>query len=302
MDRVGRPYGFQLSLARLALSARPPERASAWAANQIYRAHFILTPAHGGRARKAERLSREALGLAGARPAPPRLWVRDWSLDVEGAGALLLSAAAEDAVLELRLEPAKAPISGKDLDLFTEGPGEASVQLYLLPRLSADGHLTLDGETLDVTGTATLEHAWGALPTAQGQLALNRFGLELDDGRELYCIEIRRLDGSGTPIPSCALIGADGGVRSFRRREILLEPVQRWRSPRSGVEYPVGWTLTIRALELQLRLSPTVLDQELDLSARLWSGAVSVSGEQSGTLVVGSGRIELTPVAQPGSA
>lgn len=301
VDRTGRSYGFQLSLARLALRARPAERPSAWAANQIYRAHFILTPAGSDRPRVAERLSREALGLAGSQTDPPRVWVRDWSI-AAGAAHLALAANAEGAALELDLEPVKGATGARELDLFAEGPDGPGFNLYLLPRLRAGGHLTLDGEALEVEGTTMLDHAWGAIPAAGGQLALNRFGLQLEDGRELVCVELRRLDGSGTPIPSCALIGADGRVQSFHRRDLALEPVERWRSPRSGTDYPVAWTLAIRPLDLRLRLSPLTKDQELDLSVRLWSGAVEVTGEQSGTPVAGSGRIELTAAPGDGPA
>ena len=301
VDRAGRTYGFQLSLARIALRPQPPERPSAWAANQIYGAHFTLTPEGADRARVAERLSRDALGLAGSQTDPPRVWVRDWFIGMGGSG-LAVAAAAEGAALVLDLEPVRAAIAGRDLDLFAERPDGSGLNLYLLSRLRAGGHLVLDGETLDVEGTAMLDHAWGAIPAAGGQLALNRFGLQLDDGRELLCVVLSRLDGSGTPVPSCALIGADGRVQSFRRREIALEPVGHWRSPRTGTDYPVAWTLDIRPLSLRLRLSPLAEDQELDLSVRLWSGSVKVSGEQSGTPVTGSGRIDLTAAAPDGPA
>lgn len=295
-------YGFQLSVARLALRSRPVERQSAWAANQLYRAHFTLAVVGADGARSAERLSREALGLAGSEGTPARVWVRDWSLAVTGDGSgLVLRAGADGVRLELALEPVKIPVPGAALDLFPGRTDAPAFNLYLLPRLLAQGRLNLDGETLEVEGTAMLDHAWGSIPAARGQLGLNRFALQLDDGRELLCIELRRTDGTGTPIPSCALILADGRVQSFRRREIDLEPIEGWRSPRTDIDYPVAWRLAIRPLDLELTLSAITPDQELNLSARLWSGAVLVSGAQSGTEIAGNGRIELTTGAAPGA-
>jgi predicted secreted hydrolase len=65
----------------------------------------------------------------------------------------------------------------------------------------------------------------------------------------------------------------------FRPDEIRFEPGRRWRSPRTGVEYPVEWR--VRAGPLALRLAPLMDDQELDSRASpgivYWEGAVSVS-------------------------
>jgi predicted secreted hydrolase len=123
---------------------------------------------------------------------------------------------------------------------------------------------------------------------------VNRFALQLDLDRELLCLQLRREDGTGTPIPACALILADGGVQSFRRREIRLEPVERWLSPRTGARYPVAWRLSIPILDLELELAPLARDQEADNRVRLWSGAVQVEGRLGGETIAGHGRIETT--------
>ena len=74
----GRRFAFQLTFFRFALSPHGSERASAWASNQVYMAHFTVTDVDEGHFHAAERFSRGALELAGARPAPYRVWLGDW--------------------------------------------------------------------------------------------------------------------------------------------------------------------------------------------------------------------------------
>jgi predicted secreted hydrolase len=308
-DDSGRLFGFQLGLARVALSPAPAERASAWATNQIYRAHFTLTAEDDARARTAERLSRAALELAGSRTDRPRVWVRDWALEAVGDGdGLGLTAEAPGARLELTLEPERPVLSGAALELFPASADAPAFVFYVLPRLAARGSLTLDGRALAVTGVGLMDHGWGSVPglAADGSgPSLNRFAAQLDDGRDLLCLLLQRADGSGRPIPSCALVLTDGRVQTFRRRELTLTPTRDWRSPDSGRVYPVAWGLGIEPIGLRLALEPLTADQVLSPSLPLWNGAVTVTsaagaGAKPGTSISGSGRIEVTATQPPG--
>jgi predicted secreted hydrolase len=303
-DEQGIRYDFQLSLTRLALSAAPAERASAWAANEVYRGQLAIMQSDRRGIRSAERLTRAALGLAGGRSEPPSVWIEDWSLslvnDEPGRMRMALVAEAAGSALALDLAASKSPLSLGDLGLLGRDFDDIGLRAYLLPRLVAEGTLTSDGEARSVRGYGWLDHAWGALPTSTGQVGLNRFAIQLDDDRELICLQLRREDGTGTPIPACALILADGRVQSFQRREIRLEPTSRWLSPRTGSGYSVAWRLSIPILDMELELSPLVQDQESEGAIRIWSGAVQASGRQKGQTIGGRGRIETT--ADPGPA
>jgi predicted secreted hydrolase len=238
------------------------------------------------------------LGLAEADAQDRSVWVEDWSLSLgdgeEDRSNMRLVAGGEGPALTLDLVPGKPPIAFADLGLLGREIGGLGLKAYLLPRMAAAGTLTLDGEPRPVEGQVWLDHAWGTLPTGAGQVGVNRFALQLDLDRELLCLQLRREDGTGTPIPACALILADGGVQSFRRREIRLEPVERWLSPRTGARYPVAWGLSIPILDLELELAPLARDQEADNRVRLWSGAVQVEGRLGGETIAGHGRIETT--------
>lgn len=299
-DGQGRDYGFQLTFIRLAMVPEPPQRSSVWATNEIYRAHFALTDGSSNRFRAFERFSREALGLAGTSADPHRVWLEDWSLEVAGDGRFRLQVATGEVDMELDLTGVKPILTQDEGDVLDGAPGgTGGFHFFVIPRLATEGSLRMAGTELAVTGSASMDRIWGELPMARGQLALNRFALQLDDGRDLLCFELRRRAGGGTPIPSCLLIAADGSTRRYGRRDIRLEPVGRWSSPIDGTSYPVHWLMSIPDQGLELAISPVVDDQELDFALRAWSGAVAAKGSHRGKSVTARGHLELSGYAPP---
>jgi predicted secreted hydrolase len=295
-DAEGRRFGFRLVFLRLALMATPPERASAWAANQVVLAHFALTDGPGRISHAEDRASRAALGLSGADASPARVWLEDWSFAQDDDGRLRLTAAADGRSLSLALKPAKPPLKQGEIDL----PGlaeDAPFRFYAISRLNAEGSLDLGGKPLAVSGSAWLDHAWGDVPLPRGQVALDRFALQLEDGRDLLCLRLHRRDGSGTPIPSCLLVAGDGTTQGFRRRDLRLESTGTWKSPLDGTPYPLSWQLALPAAGLELSLAPLVEAQERDGPLRAWSGAVTVAGRDRNGPVSGQGFVELTGYA-----
>ena len=95
-----------------------------------------------------------------------------------------------------------------------------------------------------------------------------------------------------------ALRAADGRSRSLEPGEIGFTPLRRWRSARTGIEYPVA--MQLRAGELDFTLAPLMDDQELDARASTgtiyWEGAVRAL---QGAREAGRGYLELTGYGQP---
>jgi predicted secreted hydrolase len=299
-DREGRRYGLQAAFFRLRLKPEAPDRESVWGANQVFRAHFAVTDATRGRFDSEERFSRAVLNLSGTDASPVRVWLEDWSLAATepqtGAGGLRLLVGDAERGADLHLRSEKPAVLPEGKGLFESDAG-SGFHYYLVSRLAASGTLRLDGSVLRVTGDAWLDRSWGAAPLSGGQIALNRFALQLSDGRDILCLLLRRRDGSGTPIPSCLLIEGDGSTKSFRRREIRLEPLARWKSALDGTTYPLRWRLELPAQGLELEISPLLENQALDFATRAWSGAVRISGRSHGEPLTGWGHLELTGYA-----
>ena len=122
-------------------------------------------------------------------------------------------------------------------------------------------------------------------------------GINLDDGAALMAFRIRDKRG-GEYWASATHRAADGSVRTLPPLQVRFQPLRRWRSPHTGVEYPVA--MRVRAGELVLELQPLMDDQELDSRASTgaiyWEGAVEA---RNAGRVVGRGYLELTGYAAP---
>jgi predicted secreted hydrolase len=273
----GSRYGFQLSFSRIAVQSEAPVRPSAWGTQHVYRARLSIEPADEP-ARSDERLSRDALGLAGSQGAPPRAWVEDWSFEAgRPEETFLLRAAKANAGLELRLAQAGTTPT------TVEGPAYRG---YWWPGLAVEGTILVDGETVPVTGQAMLERLWGrALPAGRGQLALARLWLEDGAGGALRCEQLRRRVGGGTPLTECLGHPATPA-------EAGLEPVpDGWRVI-GGIGYPLSWHLD-QAAEEPLRTRP-LSTRSSAFPDGSWSGIVAIAGRDRAW-----GLLELSNFAEP---
>lgn len=295
----GERFGFELTFFRYALAPASAEIAgtSAWRSRQLYVAHFAITDATRRVFHSAERRSREALDLAGARSSPPRVWVHHWSASLDSA-TWRLSAADGPYSLSLDLEPELGPILNGEQGLSRKSarPGAASYY-YSMPRLNAHGELQRDGQRLAVTGTAWLDREWGSAALAQDQEGWDWFALQLDDGSALMFYSLRRRGGDRDPFSAGTWTAADGAVRQLAAEDLEIDVLDRWHSARGG-SYPARWRLRMPAFGLDVELQPVLADQELDTTPRYWEGAVDVRGRRGGAAISGRGYVELTGYAR----
>jgi predicted secreted hydrolase len=296
---AGRHFGFQLTFFRTALTPRTAgalRRASAWSATQLYLAHFALTDTAGRRFHAWSRLGREALGLAGARAAPFRVWLEDWSAESAAPDGLpvRLRAAEGDVAIDLVLASDKPPVLQGDRGLSRKGPeaGNASYY-YSLSRMSARGTVRAGGEALAVSGLAWMDREWSTSALGADLVGWDWLALQLDDGREVMVYRLRRRDGAADAYSAGALIAADGATRPLAWEEVTLDVLDHWTSPRSRVRYPSRWRLAVPAAALDLEITPRLADQELIVGTRYWEGAVRLEGTADGRPIAGRGYVEL---------
>jgi len=292
----GRRFAFQLTFFRFALSPQATERASAWASNQVYMAHFAVTDVDQGRFHAAERFSRGALDLAGARPLPFRVWLGDWQAGARvGFYPQSLRAGDGGYAIDLRLDRGKPVILNGDGGLSQKSavPGNASYY-YSIPRMAVAGTITTPEGDWRGQGAAWFDREWSSSALAADQIGWDWFALQLSDGRDLMVFRLRPREVGGQAHAAGTLVEADGEARSLLARDFILDELDFWRSPRGGARYPARWRLRVPSAAIDVEITPQVPDQELNLGFRYWEGASRVTGSSAASPVTGYGHVELT--------
>jgi predicted secreted hydrolase len=170
------------------------------------------------------------------------------------------------------------------------------------PHLSATG--TMDGAP--VSGEFWVDRQWGRMdgwlvePAEPGRRVLGWewFGINFDSGHHLMIFRHNRA-GRSDPARQCAVSFQDGPPRRLDRIEAQV--LGNWISPVTGARYPVEWGFSLPEIDLQLRISPLTLNQEIPVfgSTAIWEGAARVTGRQGGHEIGGRARMELVGYGAP---
>jgi len=289
----GETLGFQVTFFRTRPDAVDVANPSAFTPRQIVIGHAAISDPTRRRLWKAQRVARAGFGLAEAREGDTDARLDGWSL-VRRGDRYEARVATDDFGFDLTLDRTQPPMLNGAGGYSQKGPQPASASgYYSVPQLRVSGHVVRDGKREEVTGEAWLDHEWSSAYLDEQATGWDWIGLNLDDGGALMAFRIRDRDG-GTRWAGGTLRRPDGTQQVFRPDEIEFRPGRRWRSPRTGVEYPVEFQ--VRAGTLQFALAPLMDDQESDTrgstGAIYWEGAVEAITEDRGN--IGRGYLELT--------
>lgn len=292
----GEDLGFQVTFFR----SRPPfdgGRKSAFAPTQVLLAHAALADPKFGRLRHDQRAARPALGLAGAREDKTDCWIDDWRLVQEGE-AYRTKIVAREFTLELDCAPQGAPLLQGEAGFSRKGPRpEQASHYYTRPQLAVKGRLQRGAAIEAVEGHAWLDHEWSSTLMDERAAGWDWIGVNLEGGGALMAFRMR--DKQGAPLYAGGTLALAGAApRAFAPDEVSFAPTREWRSPRTGVSYPVA--MKVRAAGREWTLEPLLDDQELDARASTgtvyWEGAVRCL---EGAREAGRGYLELTGYWKP---
>jgi predicted secreted hydrolase len=295
-DGGGNEYGIQVTFFR----NRPgvaEDNPSAFAPRQLLFAHAALVDPRHGRLRHDQRAARTGFGLAEAGEDTTRVSIGDWSL-AEANGAFVARIAAREFAFDFRFATAQAPLAEGDGGYSRKGPDPRQASYYYsCPQLVVSGDLAVDGRKVAVSGVAWLDHEWSSEYLAGEAVGWDWAGINLDDGGALMAFQMRGRDGHALWAGGTHR-DASGQVRTYAPGEVRFAPQRRWRSQRTGVDYPVATVVSVRGADFSL--VPLLDDSELDSRASTgtiyWEGAVRA---QQGGRDVGRGYLELTGYWKP---
>ncbi len=268
---LGNRVGFQVTFFRVRHDTAP-DNPSAFAPRQILLAHAAIADPKRGRLLHEERAAREGLSLAQAQTGGTAVWIDDWRMERQGEG-YRIRIPGRDIDLDLAL-------AGGDLVLQGNGgisrkgirPEEAS-HYYSRTHLEVEGR----ANGAAAAGKAWLDHEWSNAYLAPEAAGWDWCGINLDDGGSLMAFRMR---------------AKAGGVH-YAPPGVSFQPVRAWRSPRTGIDYPVE--MLVKGPQGEFLLKPLMDDQEFDARASTgiiyWEGAVRAfrDGREAGR-----GYLELT--------
>jgi predicted secreted hydrolase len=271
------PAGFQITFFR----ARPDiaeENPSAFSPKQILLAHAAIADPRHGRLVHEERAARAGFSLAQAEEARTGVWIDDWRLEQHGDSYDALIS-ARDFQFDLSFVSKSILLQGEAGFSQKGHRAEEASYYYSRPQLNVVGKVNGRDVT---TGTAWLDHEWSSAYLAPEAAGWDWCGINLFDGGAVMAFQMR---------------SKAGGVH-YAPPGVSFSPVRFWKSPRTGVSYPVE--MKVRAKNLELHLVPLMDDQELDARASTgtiyWEGAVRAFDRDN---EIGRGYLELTGYWKP---
>jgi len=266
------PLGFQITFFR----ARPEEESnnpSRFNPRQIILAHAAIADPKRGQLLTDQRAARAGFSLAHAELDRTGVWVDDWRLELEG-DRYQARIGGRDIDIDLTLFATKPLLQGEGGFSRKGHRAEEASYYYSRPQLHAVG--SVNGR--QVTGSAWLDHEWSSSYLAPEAAGWDWCGINLLDGGSLTAFQMR---------------DRKGGVH-YAAPGTTFKTLRTWKSPRTGVEYPVSTEVN------GLRLEPLMDDQEFDARAATgtiyWEGAVTA---YKGDAAIGRGYLELTGYWKP---
>jgi predicted secreted hydrolase len=239
------------------------------------------------------------LGIAGTSDVGAPTGAERWTI-LTGNGRDLISASSEGFGFTLILTDTRTQPVLHDTDGWIDFGDAGSSYYYSRPRMTAEGNLTLDGVDIPVEGMAWFDHQWGDF-IAVGGGGWDWFAVNLDDGTDVTLSLVRAADGT-YPLVYGTLVRATGETVHLTRDEFTVTSDTTWTSPDTGATYPSSWRIEIPGEQLEIHLTPTVADQELDsrqtTGVVYWEGSQHVEASRAGSALSGEAYVELTGYAK----
>lgn len=246
----GKRFGYQVTFFRFGLRDRQKEEKDKPPLfSDLYLAHFALSDKQEKKFLFRERANRGYGDKAGASVDRYRVWNEDWK--VEGKGnSHVIEVRDRDMALRLNMTPLKPPVLHGENGLSQKGEGKGRASYYYsLTRLETEGELEIGGRKEKVRGLSWMDHEFGSDQLGEEQVGWDWFSIQLDNKTEIMLYLMRKKDGSVDPYSSGTVIYQDGTTRHLTLNDFRIEVVERWKSPKSGGDYPMRWRVVIPVQE-----------------------------------------------------
>lgn len=152
---------------------------------------------------------------------------------------------------------------------------------FSLTRCAVGGTIDTGGGPEAITGgQGWFDHQWGNSWVASND-GWDWWGVQLDDGTDILFFRQRDLKTGRIFYPLATFMDKDGHQSVTKNIVFTPDPKSLWKSPTSGVTYPLGWTIAFPDKGLQLHITAEVQNQEMPIlgpGAGIWEGLCKADG------------------------
>jgi predicted secreted hydrolase len=286
-DKAGNAYGAQWTLFRQATAPGPQQEG--WTNQQIWMAHAAVTST--ATHRSAELFARGGTGQAGVTDAPFRAWIDAWEMrggeatEASTLSPLDITASGADFGYRLRLAADRPLVLQGDAGYSKKSERGQASYYFSQPYFAANGSLSIDGQSIDVSGKAWMDREWSSQPLASDQTGWDWFSLHLASGEKLMLFRLRQTDGRNYFAGNW--IGLDGRSVQLASDAIQITPTAT--TAIAGRTLPTSWQIAIPARGLAIATTPLNPQSWMGTSFAYWEGPIMFGGSQSGV-----GYLEMT--------
>jgi len=291
-------YGFELTFFRVAPSTKK-QKDNEWVPNEIYLAHFALTDDEAQKFDFFDRLNRDSFEMAGAKSNTLHVWNGDWRVILSGK---MIEIFAETSSIQLQLLlNGSSPIilQGKNGYSQKNHEGSQSSYYYSIPRLAGSGNLKIKNKAKKITyASVWFDHEFfnskmdfrDVSPLQQsvgkGYIGWDWFACQLDNGDNIMIAQVRPRDKTKNHYFFGTWSDQLGRKIQLDQSMIDLVVIDTWTSKKSKITYPSKWNIKIIELGIDVKITPSVPNQELNLHhlnrLNYWEGRSSINGSHSG--------------------
>jgi len=288
-----RRFGFELTFFRVGIKGGDDLRVekSKWSTSNIFLAHFALSDDLEKKFYFSERISRESFSLAGAAETNLKVWLRDWKAELNDQ-SIRLQATAPEFSINLNFKSEKPPVlNGRD-GYSKKGPADDEASLYSsLTRLIGSGSIRVIEREFQIhSAEAWMDHEAFTSKEIKGAKKWDWFAIQLDSNEEIMAYLLRDEAGVPTEFSSGTFVDAKGNYHPLQKDDFEVTDLSSWKSPISGKIYPSTWRIVLKERGVDLKVAPTILDQEIrsqdSTGVVYWEGRCAVSGSHSGNAYV----------------
>jgi len=148
------------------------------------------------------------------------------------------------------------------------------------PRIKTKGTIIINNKELKVSGESWFDHQKLNMPHKSPVLGWDWFSIMLDNKTEIMFFTLRDKKGLNHKHMGGTLIKENSKTIDLKQEDVKIINTKTWTSEKTKITYPSEWIFKINKLNLELKIIPTISNQEFNgkITTQIiyWEGSCNV--------------------------